>query len=51
MQSNLYDAATEELMWSVQSEVFNPSSLNNFSKSYMNTLVKQLTRQNLLKKS
>jgi hypothetical protein len=50
VQSNFYDAASEEIMWSVQSEVFNPSSLSKFSKSYMATLVKQLEKSKLLKK-
>lgn len=50
MQSNLYDVATEEIMWSVQSEIFNPSSLTRFSKSYTNSLIKQLEKEGLLKK-
>jgi hypothetical protein len=50
MQSNLYDAASEEIMWSVQSEVFNPSSVKRFSKLYTSGLVKQLESENLLKK-
>ena len=50
VQSNFYDATSEEIMWSVQSEVFNPSSLTKFSKSYMATLVKQLEKSKLLKK-
>jgi hypothetical protein len=50
MQSNLYDVATEEIMWSVQSEVFNPSSLNKFSKYYTATLIKQLEKEGLLRK-
>ena len=50
IQSNLYEVATEEIMWSVQSEVFNPSSLSDFSKTYMRTLIRQLTREQILKK-
>ena len=50
VQSNFYDAASEEIMWSVQSEVFNPTSLSKFSKSYMESLVKQLEQAKLLKK-
>ena len=50
MQSNLYDAASEEIMWSVQSEIFNPSSLKEFSKTYTSTLIKQLEQEKLLKK-
>ena len=50
MVSNLYDAASEEIMWSVQSEVFKPTSLAHFSKSYTSTLLKQLKDAKLLKK-
>jgi hypothetical protein len=50
MQTNLYDVASQEIMWSAQSKVFNPTSLNNFSNSYTATLVKQLSAAGLLKK-
>ncbi|MEY2916314.1 MAG: hypothetical protein RIS73_28, partial [Bacteroidota bacterium] len=49
-ESNLYDAQSEEIMWSAQSEVFDPTSLPKFSKSYTTTLMKQLEKENLLKK-
>jgi len=45
MQSNLYDAASEEIVWSVQSKIFNPSSLKSFSKTYTTTLIKQLEKE------
>jgi len=50
MQSNLYDAASEEIMLSVQSEIFDPSSLKLFSGNYTYTLFKQLQKENLIKK-
>jgi hypothetical protein len=50
MMSNLYDVATDEIMWSAQSEIFNPSNLNSFSKSYISTLKKQLEKEKLIKK-
>lgn len=50
VQSNLYDAASEEIMWSAQSKIFNPSSLKKFSKDYTATLLKQLEKEKLLKK-
>ena len=50
METNLYDVASEEIMWSAQSEVFNPSSLPGFSRSYIQTLMKQLEKENLVKK-
>jgi hypothetical protein len=50
IQTNLYDAASEEIMWSAQSEVLNPSSVEEFSKKYMSTLVGQLKKAKVLKK-
>ncbi len=50
MQTNLYDVATEEIMLSVQSTIFNPSSLKAFSEDYTLKLVKQLKSEGLLKK-
>ncbi len=50
MQSNLFDKASQELMFSVQSEIFNPSSLASFSRTYTSTLMKQLGNAKLLKK-
>jgi hypothetical protein len=49
MQSNLYDVASEEIMWSVQSNVFKPSSLKSFSRSYTSSLISQLQKEKLLK--
>ena len=49
MQTNLYDAASEELMFTVQSSIFNPSSLDQFSKKYTSTLISQLKKEKVLK--
>jgi hypothetical protein len=50
MESNIYDAETEELLWSAKSETYNPSDYENFIKGYVNTLFKQLEKDGLLKK-
>src|SRR4030095_17201404 len=50
IQSNLYDAASEEIMWSVQSEVYSPSTLEKFSKSYTAGLLRKLEKDKMLKK-
>jgi hypothetical protein len=42
--------ASEEIMWSVQSDVFNPSSVEQFSKAYMSGLVKKMKDGGILKK-
>jgi hypothetical protein len=44
LESNLYDVSSEQLVWSVQSETINPSSLADFSKSYTKALVKALEK-------
>ena len=50
MLSNLYDVATEEIMWSIKSEVFDPSSLASFSRLYTKSLFSKLQEAKLLKK-
>ncbi len=50
MQSNLYDVASEEIMWSVQSKVFSPETIKKFSQTYTSTLIKQLEKAKLIKK-
>jgi hypothetical protein len=50
MLSNLYDVATEEIMWSIKSEVFDPSSLASFSRLYTKNLFTKLQEAKLLKK-
>jgi len=50
VQSNLYEVQTKDIMWSVQSKVFNPTSINSFSKSYTTTLTKKLEDSKLIKK-
>ncbi len=50
IESNLYDAGTEELLWSAQSATYNPSDLENFVKNYTQTLLKQLEKDGLIKR-
>ena len=50
IQSNLYDVNTQELMVSVQSEIYNPTSVGNFSKMYIKDVIKQMDKAGLLKK-
>ena len=45
IESNLYDTATEEIVWSVQSEAYNPTDFASFSSEYTKLLVKELDRQ------
>lgn len=48
LETNLYDASTEELIWSAQSATYNPASINDFLKSYQRALAKELKDDGLL---
>ncbi len=50
LEANLYDAATEELVWSSQSETTNPSSIETFSRSFSTTIINQLIKDGLIAK-
>ena len=50
IQGNLYDLETEALMVSVQSKIFNPSSIEKFSKAYAKEVFQQMQDEGLLKK-
>jgi hypothetical protein len=42
LEGNLYDAATEEIQFSMQSRAWNPNSLSSFSRGYVRLLLDQL---------
>jgi hypothetical protein len=44
MQANLFDAATEKLIWAAQSEAYDPTKISTFSKEYADLLVERLNR-------
>ncbi|NVK49628.1 MAG: hypothetical protein HWE09_07645 [Cyclobacteriaceae bacterium] len=48
LEANLYDVATEELVWSSQSETTNPSSLETFSRTFAESIVKQLVKDGFI---
>ena len=50
IESNFYDFATGDLLWSVQSEATNPASIETFSKEYTELLVNQLKKDGIGKK-
>ena len=41
LEGNLFDTQTETLIWSVQTTTINPSSIENFSKSLIETLLQK----------
>lgn len=50
VESNLYEVASEKLLWSVQSEVFNPDSVQDVAEDYTKMLLDALDKEGLLRK-
>lgn len=48
LEANLYDVKTNKLIWSTQSETYNPSSLDSFLKGYKKAIIEQLKKDNIL---
>ena len=51
METNLYDSATEQLVWSAQSRTYNPIDLKDFSREFSKTIVAKLKEDGMLKPS
>lgn len=47
IETNLYDAQTENLIWSAQSETYNPSNLQSFSKDFAQVTADRLISEGL----
>lgn len=50
LESNLFDTETGNIIWSGQSETTNPTSIDQFSKDYVRTVVKELVSKGIAKK-
>lgn len=50
IEMNLYDAQTEALVWSAQSETTNPASLESFSKTFAQSVEYQMVKDGLIAK-
>lgn len=48
IETNLYDAETENLIWSAQSRTYEPASIGTFSEDLARAVVKQLSEENLI---
>lgn len=48
IESNLYDAESEKLVWTVQSSSYNPATLNSWFKGYVKMMVNQMKKDGLL---
>lgn len=51
IETNLYDSATEKLVWSAQSKTYNPTDLQNFSREFSKIIVAKLKEDGMLKPS
>ncbi len=49
LETNLYDAQSERLLWSAQSESYNPTSLQRFAQKFGEVTVGQMQKENLIK--
>ena len=48
LESNLYDVASEELVWSAQSESYSPGDIENFSAEFAGVTVARLKKDKLI---
>ncbi len=48
LESNLYDVASEELMWSAQSQSYSPGDIENFAGEFAEVTVARLKRDKLI---
>ncbi|NCD72362.1 hypothetical protein [Mucilaginibacter agri] len=48
IETNLYDAASEKLVWSAQSKTYDPSSLDDFLKGYEKAISEQVVKDGLV---
>lgn len=48
LETNLYDANTEKLVWSAQSQTYNPPNLDSFLASYEKAITEQVIKDNLV---
>lgn len=48
IETNLYDAKTQQLLWSAQSETYNPESLKRFAKEFADVVVTKMHQDEIL---
>lgn len=49
IEINFYDAKSEELVWSAQSETYNPGTLSQFSKDFAAVVVERMKKDGVLR--
>jgi len=50
IETNFYDVASDQLLWSIQSEAYNPTSLESWFNEYSYNMVKELKNEGLIEK-
>ena len=50
IETNFYDVASDQLLFSIQSEAYNPTSLESWFKEYSYNLIKELKNEGLITK-
>lgn len=50
IESNFYELETDQLLWSIQSEAHNPSSIESWFNEYSYNLLKELKNEGLISK-
>lgn len=50
IETNFYDVASDQLLFSIQSEAYNPTSLESWFKEYSYNLIKELKSEGLIEK-
>ena len=48
IETNLYNADTEELIWSTQSETYNPDELDDFSEEFAEQIIDELENDDII---
>lgn len=49
LETNLYNAKTEQLIWTAQSKTYDPTSINSFLKGYLKTIQEQMMKDGLIR--
>jgi len=50
IETNFYDVASDQLLWSIQSEAYNPSNLESWFNDYSRLILSQLKKEGLIGK-
>jgi hypothetical protein len=49
IEGNLFDASTGKILWSMQSDAYNPAGIKSFSREYAELVIYQIKKEGYLK--